>query len=577
MLVVQEFLGEQVAAMSKKITFNVKIVQVKLPKYELLNDMIWKYFGADDCLKKMTKFVQCNICGMAVGSDVEGNLPDHLKIHKNTWNKFLVNLSSTFQEIVEPSLQNNELKCAVELDGMKLCLPICRVSRRDSLSNPISLDGFEGRLQMEYNKNPMGPYMGPYDQAEVLPLSVQLPQSDMTYSQYVQFCHDGDSDCKSFKISNNYEDIKDTEKIDALEVKSDELPYQIEDVDHNHTCNQNKGCDIPCICKDCCLGDSQCQEHKIRHPEAFDHEKDSLTIRSSELQFKTLIFLDVSYIIKYAGIPTSCIKCRRDLLHHNLYHFVFHVLCKFCRQIGNKLRAITVEELKNEIKAEEQYLKTVCPICDAKFADPWFRKRHMKYEHGGDRFECGTCDHSNASKMGLDYHVKTKHMKTDAILCKECQIPFQSDISLKNHIKYVHNVSKTYICEYCDDKFNQKKNLTRHLKHIHSEDFSKATYMNLAEKKERFQCDDCEANYKYKGDLSFHVRTVHDEVKESAEDTGFQCEICKKSYKIRKCLMVHMKNKHTEDNESITCKVCGKTFTNRSNFLRHEGTQHKAS
>jgi uncharacterized Zn-finger protein len=168
-------------------------------------------------------------------------------------------------------------------------------------------------------------------------------------------------------------------------------------------------------------------------------------------------------------------------------------------------------------------------------------------------------------------------MKTDAVLCKECQIPFQSDISLKNHIKYVHNVSKTYICEYCDEKFNQKKNLTRHLKHIHSEDFSKATYMNLAEKKERFQCDDCEANYKYKGDLSFHVRTVHDEVKESAEDTGFQCEICKKSYKIRKCLMVHMKNNHTEDNESITCKVCGKTFTNRSNFLRHEGTQHKAA
>ena len=211
--------------------------------------MIWKYFGADDLLKRTSKFVQCNICGMAVRSNVKGNLQDHLQNHETSWSKFLIDLSSTFQEIVVPSKKTDELKCAVEFDGMKLRLPLCRVSQRDEIANLTILDGFEGRIQMEYNKNPMGPYMGPYDQAETLPLSIQLPQSKMTYDKYVHFCHDGDSLCKSFKISNNYKDIKDTEKIDALEVKSDELPYQIEDVVHSHTCNENKGCDIPCLCK----------------------------------------------------------------------------------------------------------------------------------------------------------------------------------------------------------------------------------------------------------------------------------------------------------------------------------------
>ena len=39
------------------------------------------------------------------------------------------------------------------------------------------LVGFKGRMQKEYNKDPIGPYMGPFDQSEKLPLNIQLPQS----------------------------------------------------------------------------------------------------------------------------------------------------------------------------------------------------------------------------------------------------------------------------------------------------------------------------------------------------------------------------------------------------------------
>ena len=81
--------------------------------------------------------------------------------------------------------------------------------------------GFKGRVQLEYNKSPIGPYEGPYDQDPQVPLSAQLSNSLLSYDNYTNFLHPEGFPCKIFKIKQNYECIEDHQKIEALEA-SDE-------------------------------------------------------------------------------------------------------------------------------------------------------------------------------------------------------------------------------------------------------------------------------------------------------------------------------------------------------------------
>ena len=78
------------------------------------------------------------------------------------------------------------LKCYVSVkteDGSEvfLTLPESRRTRENLHQEDLAvlehLVGFKGRMQKEYNKDPIGPYMGPFDQSEKLPLNIQLPRS----------------------------------------------------------------------------------------------------------------------------------------------------------------------------------------------------------------------------------------------------------------------------------------------------------------------------------------------------------------------------------------------------------------
>ena len=57
-------------------------------------------------------------------------------------------------------------------------------------------DGFKGRAQLEYNKSPIGPYEGPYDQDPQVPLSAQLADSLLSYNKYTNFLHPEKFQCK---------------------------------------------------------------------------------------------------------------------------------------------------------------------------------------------------------------------------------------------------------------------------------------------------------------------------------------------------------------------------------------------
>ena len=84
-----------------------------------------------------------------------------------------------------------------------------------NLKNIELLHGFQGRVQEEFNRCPVGPYVGPYDQNESLDLSLQLPNSALNYEKYSEFVHLQNVLCRKFSFSKKYLKIGDLGKIDA--------------------------------------------------------------------------------------------------------------------------------------------------------------------------------------------------------------------------------------------------------------------------------------------------------------------------------------------------------------------------
>ena len=67
-------------------------------------------------------------------------------------------------------------------------MPQSRLTRQNCSEDDLHIlevfDGFKGRMQNEFNAEPYGPYMGPYDQSEKLPLKLQLPKNKLCFETY---------------------------------------------------------------------------------------------------------------------------------------------------------------------------------------------------------------------------------------------------------------------------------------------------------------------------------------------------------------------------------------------------------
>ena len=173
-----------------------------------------------------------------------------------------------------------------------------------NLKNIELLHGFQGRVQEEFNRCPVSPYVGPYDQNESLDLSLQLPNSTLNYEKYSEFVHLQNVLCRKFSLSKKYLDLGDLGKIDAIEVQGEldseeeeESEYEDEEIDEKvtYTC-VHKRCEIPCPCAPCSTQEEQCKEHFLKHVEKFDDEKDSICIRSSEQFCRDESFFKSTYI-----------------------------------------------------------------------------------------------------------------------------------------------------------------------------------------------------------------------------------------------------------------------------------------
>ena len=520
---------------------------IQLPKYKTAGKVIWSHFDAY-VTSNQTSFGECRNCRKRIYFEEDlTTFCEHLELHNEEWSKYLSELTEV---IISEELQKsrNVLKCSTICSDQTFVLhfPQSRQSKEkvtfETFDSNDEFDNLKRTLQSEYNSSPVGPYMGPYDQSDCIPMKAQLADSTLDFELYTHFSHDPSFDCKKFEIApkSAYKNLKDLEKIDSIQFKGE--CKMKEDGERNdglyYTCS--KGCcEIPCCCKDCCLDLLQCQLHTISHPDNFDPKLHRRTIRSSAKFCEDLSFFknDNFYIVNYSDIPKSCKGCGEDLLHHDAYHIVFHPNCKFCRLNRFKLRADSKKELHELIKSEEEFYESVCPYCDKTFCNIYNRNKHIQYAHEKIPFKCDHCEKTFTSLNGKLYHQRVIHTDLERVSCDKCGQTFAATISLQNHLKYAHSDVKKYECVDCGEKFKQKKSRRDHYKYVHGDIVQNELYANQQVPPEEIACDQCDLKFKYKKNLNFHIQMKHSQDAPS----HFTCDNCGRVFQIKGSLTRHSK------------------------------------
>ena len=427
--------------------------------------------------------------------------------------------------------------------------------------------GFKGRVQLEYNKSPIGPYEGPYDQDPQVPLSAQLSNSLLSYDNYTNFLHPEEFPCKIFKIKQNYECIEDHQKIEALEV-SDESSERFTKPDNGkvyYTCKK-KFCKIPCPCLICSSNENQCPEHNMKHVDLFDEKEHLFSVRTTDFSCSAENFFSRSYVLKYPGIPKACLRCRKDLLHHKSYHLDFHFHCKFCKLYQYKLYPKSSKELKIREVKEKAWYEKVCPYCDKMFADQYQTKKHIECEHKkNSKIKCDECQKPFQSEQSLKYHKLVQHTidPQKSYSCNICNKTFLIKVNLDNHVKFKHSDSRNIECKHCNSKFKQRKNLNAHMLNIHGTNPTKEDYWQDI-KRDRFECSFCKKAFTRGTDLKVHITVKH-----STKDL-FNCSHCGTKFSYKNSLERHKAEKHSSELTKYECSHCGKLFNQKRNMQRHQ-------
>ena len=144
----------------------IKELRVNVSRNKKLENVIMMFFTQSDVL------FSCNDCSKMVRG-YNYLLKQHLKAHhEHLWKEYLSKIGnemsrkSTF--VGSSPTQGSFLKCLVSCKSgggpaVKLTLPESRENRKhlskDDLVVSEHLEGFKGRIQQEYNTDPIGPYM----------------------------------------------------------------------------------------------------------------------------------------------------------------------------------------------------------------------------------------------------------------------------------------------------------------------------------------------------------------------------------------------------------------------------------
>ncbi|CRK86755.1 CLUMA_CG000587, isoform A [Clunio marinus] len=226
-----------------------------------------------------------------------------------------------------------------------------------------------------------------------------------------------------------------------------------------------------------------------------------------------------------------------------------------CEVCGKILRYYTLKQHLNKVHLNLKPYQ--CDICGKAFKDRPIIVNHMNThkEFRTRDFRCQICGTSYLNKRDIEFHLLNHHEGPKHLTCSLCGRTFRTEKGLKNHKLLPHRLP----CEVCGKMF-RKNALQQHLNVVH---------FNI----KPYQCDICGRKCS-KEHLAHHVTThiglehrtkhlnrVHLNIKPN------QCEICRKTFSNKSNLVRHMKM-HEELNCRLPCKVCGKII-NKDSLKQH--------
>ena len=158
-----------------------------------------------------------------------------------------------------------------------------------------------------------------------------------------------------------------------------------------YTCTKHKR-------KDCIKEEAKWEDHDILLPGFFDPARQAVTVRMHDSHNINLVRDDYNFsfdaggiveVIKYAGIekhPSNCVKCPRDLLHHQAYHFVHHTCCKFCDYEAHKYEGVVSNAARENNMTETYRLERYyCHFCNKLFESVQSKNNHIQSQHCQDK------------------------------------------------------------------------------------------------------------------------------------------------------------------------------------------------
>ena len=294
------------------------------------------------------------------------------------------------------------------------------------------------------------------------------------------------------------------------------------------------------ICSECTC---QCKLHEMKLSRTFNPESDQFTLVTNQLD-------SYRYAVPHAGIPQNCTECKQNLLEHQVLHLVFHLRCRFCRQVArplmdaNVLTAGDFDYKENEMQWSDD---RTCSTCLKQFSGKYVRIKHENTVHNDNakKLKCSLCDKTYLYQNALDHHNAVTHkVGEQKFTCEQCGAQFLSKVSLTDHRKSLHEKSPGIPCQECEKIFSVQHSLQRHMREVHHD---RQINLNYIEDLESIgiKCDVCEKLFTRKFEMLRHVRSVHkNAADEKITEKPFKCLKCLKSFTRKDVLSRHIKTQH---------------------------------
>ena len=141
------------------------------------------------------------------------------------------------------------------------------------------------------------------------------------------------------------------------------------------------------------------------------------------------------------------------------------------------------------VSEKEQHLN--CSLCNWKGVKTKL-KRHERYHHNGEDFECESCKKIFKNQVQLTLHNNAVHLKMKH-LCDMCDYKATNPGSLRTHKRSIHEGIKE-ICNQCGHRAFDKGSLLKHMKAVH---------LGLRP----YACDKCDYKASNASNLKSHITT----------------------------------------------------------------------